>query len=432
MVGRVRVEGSDAVGAHTPSLRALFRLGEYRALFVAHVASIAGDQLARVALTVLVFDRTGSAGLSALTYTLTLFPSLIGGPLLSGLADRFPRRSVMVICDVARAALVTVMALPGLSLWLMGGLLVIVQLFSSPFNAGRAATVAAVVQGELYVLASAVTNITYQLAQLVGFGLGGLLVAGIGSRATLLVDAATFVVSALLVWFGIQARPVPATGRGAASTGWIAGLADGFRLVSRDPRLRSLVGLACIAGFYMTAIGLAVPYAAQLGGGAATAGLLMAANPAGQVIGMILLVRRVGTETRMQLLGPLAVGSCAPLLGCFASPGVAVTVGLWLVAGLGAAYQLPANAAFVQAVPDAQRGQAFGLATTALLGSQGVGILFAGLVANHWASSTVVGAAGGAGVIVAVAAAAAWRRARSAPPAFASGVGHAQSLGVDD
>jgi MFS family permease len=412
-------------GGATVSFPQLFAVREFRVLFAAHLASVAGDQLARVALTVLVFDRTGSAAWSALTYTLTLFPSLIGGPLLAGLADRFPRRSVMVICDLARAALVAVMAIPGLSLWLLGGLLVAVQLFTSPFAAARAATIPAVVRGELYVLASAVTNISYQVALLTGFGLGGLLVAGVGSRAALLIDAATFLVSAALLQLGVRARPVPASTRASSGGGWLASMAAGFRLVSHDARLRSLVALACIAGCYMTAIGLAVPYAAELGGGAATAGLLMAANPAGQIIGMLLVVRRLGPQTRARLLGPLAIGSCAPLLGCLAKPDAAVVGALWLVAGLCAAYQLPANAEFIQAVPDAQRGQAFGLAQTALLASQGVGILLAGIAADGWTPSRVVGAAGAVGVLGAAAAAVAWHRALSRAPAFAGNPGDA-------
>jgi predicted MFS family arabinose efflux permease len=322
------------------------------------------------------------------------------------------------------------MAIPGLSLWLLGALLVVVQLFTSPFAAARAATIPAVVAGEMYVLASAVTNITYQIALLTGFGLGGLLVSGVGSRPALLIDAATFLVSAALLQLRVQARPRPAAGT-TAKAGWSASMAAGFRLVSRDARLRSLVALACIAGCYMTAIGLAVPYAAELGGGAATAGLLMAANPAGQIIGMLLLVHRLAATTRARLLGPLAIGSCAPLIGCLAKPTVAVTAALWLAAGVCAAYQLPANAEFVQSVPDVLRGQAFGLAQAALLASQGVGILLAGVAADAWAPSRVIGAAGAVGVLAAAAAAVAWRRALSKAPAIAGSPADAQRRGVN-
>jgi MFS family permease len=77
--------------------RDVFASEEFRALFAAHILSVVGDQFARVALAVLVFNRTASASLTALVYALTFLPSIVGGPLLSGLADRFPRRRVMVL-----------------------------------------------------------------------------------------------------------------------------------------------------------------------------------------------------------------------------------------------------------------------------------------------------------------------------------------------
>jgi MFS family permease len=407
MVGRGRPAGDG----RPPSLRQLFAVAEFRALFAAFVASIAGDQLARVALTVLVFDRTGSAGLAGLTYALTVLPAIVGGPLLSGLADRLPRRGVMITCDVARAGLVAVMAIPALSLWVLGALVVVVQLFASPFSAARAATQASLLQGELYVLASAITNIAWQVSALVGFAAGGAVIAGLGARAALLVDAGTFLVSALLVRLGVRRRLVGT--ESSIRPGWAATLRDGFRLVSATPQLRALVGLACIAGFYMTAVGIAVPYAAQLGGGSISAGLLMAANPAGAVLGMIMLTRWVRPTARLRIIGPLAVGACVPLIGCLAAPGLGVTLALWALAGVCSAYQLPANATFVQAVPDAHRGQAFGLAQSALLAAQGIGIVLAGVAGDRWAPSTVVGVAGVFGTLAAFGGGLAWRHASS-------------------
>ena len=73
--------------------------------------SVGGDQLARVALTLLVYDRTHSALLAAVTFVASIIPEFLGGVLLAGLADRWPRRDLMIACDLTRAVLVTVMAL---------------------------------------------------------------------------------------------------------------------------------------------------------------------------------------------------------------------------------------------------------------------------------------------------------------------------------
>ncbi|WP_328990328.1 MFS transporter [Kribbella sp. NBC_01245] len=395
--------------------RDVFAVAEFRALWFAQLASVAGDQLARVALAVLVFDRTGSAGLSALTYALTFLPDLVAGPLLSGLADRFSRRRVMVVCDLARMLLVAVMAIPGTPLWLLCVLLVVVQFFASPFQAARAALLPSILTGEQYVKSSAVSNMTSQFAQVVGFVAGGTLVAALGAHRTLLVDAATFAVSAALVGFGI--RDYLLDGDPAHRPSWLTQIAAGARLVWGDRRLRYLVLLASLMGFYITVEGLAVPYAAALPNGPVTGavavGVLLAANPAGTVTGMV-LVTRLDPVLRIRLIRPLSIGACAPLIGCLAQPGLVVTVLLWFVSGVCSAYQLQANVMFVQSVPDAQRGQAFGLARTVMIVAQGVGILLAGMAADRWQPAHVVAAAGVLGVIAAAGAATGFTRAERA------------------
>lgn len=413
-VGAVtRSDAADAAGDSAPvAYREVFAVGEFRALWAAQLASVAGDQLARVALAVLVFGRTGSAGWSALTYALTFLPDLIGGPLLSGLADRYSRRRVMVVCDVARVGLVAVMAIPGLPLWSLCVLLFVVQLFASPFSAARAAQLATILTGDRYVVGSSVSNVTSQAAQLLGFVAGGTIVAGLGVSQALLIDAGTFGLSALFVWARTREHVLTA---GPARPPWLAAISAGSVLVWRDRRLRYLVVLACISGFYITVEGLAIPYAAGVGGGAVAAGVLLAANPAGQVVGMLVLTR-LPPATRLRLMSWLAIGSCLPLVACALRPGLWVTVGLWALSGLCSAYQLVANAEFVQSVPDAQRGQAFGLARTALIVSQGVGVLVAGIAADVWAPATVVAAAGVLGIVAAAGAARGYIRACSAVP----------------
>ena len=79
------------------SYREVFAGGEFRALWSAQVLSYADDQFAQVAIAILVYGRTHSAFLTALAYALTYLPSIAGGPLLSGLADLFPRRRVMIV-----------------------------------------------------------------------------------------------------------------------------------------------------------------------------------------------------------------------------------------------------------------------------------------------------------------------------------------------
>jgi MFS family permease len=391
--------------------RDVFGHDEFRALFLAGVLSVAGDQLARVALSVLVFDRTKSAGLTAFTYALTYVPDLVFGPLLAGFADRYPRRRVMIVTDLARAVLVAAMAIQALPLVVVILLLVALQAFGSPFNAARAATLPVVLPGDHYVLGKAANDMVVQFSQVLGFGMGGLAVVAVGTSGGLLLDSATFLLSAALITLGVRERPAPAHHADEPHRSYFKDLAAGTSLVLRTPRLRALVALATVAGFYVTVEGLAVPYADQIGSGPEAAGLLLAASPAGTVAGMW-LITLWPPERRMRFLGLLALAACVPLVFCALKPGLAITVLLWALSGLASSYHLPASAAFVQAVPDRQRGQAFGVASTALKSSQGLGILAAGLLAEPFGPATALALMGAAGVLVAAAAGAAWARAR--------------------
>src|ERR1700712_2733561 len=265
---------------------------------------MAGDQLARVALSVLVFQRTASTVLTALTYALTFLPALIGGALLAGLADRLPRRRVMVSADLIRAVLLALMALPGTPIWLVCTLLVFAVLAGLPVSAAESALLPEILDGDTFVVGTGLRTITNQLAQLAGFAFGGLAVAAIGARSGLALDAITFALSALLVMLGARAGPVPAKVEGSEPhSSYLATISQGIKLVARDPKLRTLLGFSWLLGLYVVPEGVAPPYAKALGAGAVGIGLLMAAGPAGTALGTYLFVRLVPSAVRSRWIG---------------------------------------------------------------------------------------------------------------------------------
>jgi len=390
--------------------RDVFAVREFRYLWLAQVFSVAGDQLAAVGIAVLVFDRTHSPAWTALTYAMTFLPDLAGGALLAGLADRYSRRQVMIVADLARAVLVAIMALRGEPIVLLVVLLVVVQLLSSPFTAARNAVLPAVLTGDRYVASVTITRITFQLGLVLGFAVAGAIVAALGVPFALLVDAATFIASALLVRIG--ARPhLPSVAPGGTQRWWPT-IRAGFTLVTADRRLRSLVGLACVSGALFVPEGLAVPYAAQIHAGTAAIGWLMAANPAGMIVGM-LIIQRMRPDTRIRVMGPLAIAACVALLPTGFAPVLGGAVALWFLSGVASAYNLVTNATFVQMVPDHSRGQAVGLAQAAIRVAQGVGIVGSGLLAQLLRPGQVIALAAAIGVLLAVSTATAWSRADS-------------------
>jgi MFS family permease len=400
------------------SYREVFAIGEFRALWSAQVLSYAGDQFAQVAIAILVYSRTGSPFLTALAYALTYLPPIIGGPLLSGLADLFPRRRIMIVCDLIRACLVGGMAIPRVPFTVLCVLLVGTVLLGPPFSSARSALLPDVLPGDKYVLGSAIGNITYQASQIVGFVAGAAVVTALNPSRTLAIDALTFLASALIVVTLVKRRPAPAGEHPAPAGEHSKGLSlwtvarDGAKLVFANPLLRSLVLFGWLAGFYVIPEGLAAPYAHALHGDTLDVGLMMAAMPVGTVIGAFTVGRLVKPSTRMRVMGWLAMISCAPLIGSAANPPLWVVLTLLAVSGVGGAYQLAAAAAFVQSVPDSGRASAFGLAQSGLLAAQGLGILIGGAAAQAIGPHMVVALAGLLGLTVATLLAMGWTHRR--------------------
>jgi MFS family permease len=413
------VAGTEATKA---TFAQVFAVGEFRALWLAQLLSVAGDQLARVAMTVLVYDRTRSALLTAITYALTYLPWIVGGIALSGLADRLPRRQVMITCDVARMVLVVVMVAVSLdssaaALWTMVALLFFVTLLDSPFKSARSALVADILTGERYVIGTTLTQITFQVGTVLGFALGGVVVAVLGTRVALLADAATFAASALLLLFWVQKRPAAASRdpAGQRPSPW-ADMAAGIRLVFGDPTLRTLVLFGWLVTFYVVPMGLAAPYAAGFHGVplAVGAGLVFAALPFGTAVGTFVLGRMVSPDRRRHWMGPMAVGSCAVLMLCWTQPGTVASLAIFAIAGALAGFQLPANAAFVAAVPAQRRGQAFGLANGGMQVAQGLWFVAAGALAEALTPATTIAISGLIGTAVATKLMIGWRRQQHA------------------
>ena len=396
------------------TFRDVFAVGEFRALWAAQLLSVIGDQLARVALTVLVYDRTRSALLAAVTFVASIVPTFIGGVTLAWLADRYPRRAVMIACDLVRCALVLIMAIPGMTLAGLVTLLFLVTLVGAPFTSARAAIYPDVLTGERYVTGTAVTLTTYQFAQVLGFAAGGAVVGLLGTHLSLIIDAATFAASALIVRARVRPRPAPAAGA-RREPFRLAGIIAGARLVFARPALRIPMFFGWLAAFYNAPEGVVTPLARDLHGGAAVVGVILAAEALGETMGAIVIGRFVAPPTRQRVMGPLAVTGCVILALFFLQPDLPGSLLILFASGLASGYQIAANAAFVTAAPREQRSQAFGLAQGGMSLGQGTLMILAGAAADHFSPAWVIGVCGTTGAVVALAIAVGWTRERRRP-----------------
>jgi MFS family permease len=411
------------------TFRDVFAVREFRALWFSEVLSVAGDRLALVALTLLIFDRTRSPLLSALVYASGYLPWVIGGLFLADLADRRSRRSVMVTCDVVRTFLVGAMAVPGVPLGILVALLFAATMFAPPFESARAAITPDILQGELYALGTAVIQTTFLASQVLGAVGGGFAVAFVGVRPALVIDAVTFALSGLLIGLGTRTRPAAMPESAQASP--VARMMGGIRLVFGDQALRTLLLLGWLVAFYTIPEGIAAPYAARLGGGSIATGLVLASTVLSTTIGTPLFTRYVRPRRRLAWMGPLAVLTCGTLVLTALRPGLAASLVIFSASAGFGVYQLAANTAFVVRVPNERRSQAFGIANMGVVVGQGAAFVAAGAAAEVISPAAVIAIGGGIGAVIGFVLTLRWRHVSPPGGRHAAGrrPGHAAARG---
>ncbi|OXM44927.1 MFS transporter [Amycolatopsis alba] len=393
-----------------PRMTAALANREFRALWLAEVQSLIGDQLTIVALAILVYDRTGSALLSAVVYSLTFLPALAGGLGLSQLADRYPRRTVLVYSSLLQGVLIATMAIPGTPLPLLCGLVVLARLANAPGNAAQNALTREVfTDDDLYLKSQDIRGISTNSAMLLGLAGGGLLVSQVGVSWALSLDAATFLLSAALVRFSVSRRAAASDGNGS----WFGAVKQVFG----NRHLRVLVWFSWLVGLAVVPEGLAAPLAAEMGVGKQAVGWLLAADPLGFVIGAFLLSRFVSAEQRRKLLGVLAALPMVALIAFALKPGLIPALLLLAAAGAAGAYLITVSATFITWVPNGLRGGAGGVYRTGLRVAQGIGAGLGGLAADRLGAATsAIALAGMVGLLLAVLVALSWGHLNGSTP----------------
>jgi MFS family permease len=342
----------------------IIRNGSFGLLWTGQLLSSTGSWLLLVAVPVYVFHLTDSATATGLTVVAEVAPLLAVGPIAGAFADRWPRRRTMVIVDLLRAGCVGVLMLvtsPG-QLWL-----VLVAVFAENcgdafFNPACAGLVPAVVgRGQDLAVANAWSAFSGGVVRLAGAPLGGALYAAGGFRLPVAVDAASYLVSALLIWLtrvpsarmarGLRpagTRPSETYAPGRAYLPEALPASRPLRALAGDLRggltaLRAdrvLTNLLTVSGLFLLGNGaltaLLVPYVvADLGVRAAAIGGLFSALGVGYLLSAW-LARRANAGPRLRrtvtgLLGMTVLG----FAGLFDWHNFTAAFGFIALAGLG-------------------------------------------------------------------------------------------------
>lgn len=348
-------------------------------LFGLSLANVLGSSLQILALSVLVYSRTGSALWSSAAFAAGFLPQLLGGALLTSLADRWRPRPLLAAGAVVRAALAAVLASTHLAPGVAIALVALVAVFQPVPSAAQSALVARLLPGDLYVLGRSVFTVISSGAQLAGLAAGGAVVAFLGAPAALGVAAAV----QLLGLIGIAG--LPRLDRGATPVArwhpretW-RGNAE---LLADSVVRRILLSWWVPMMLLVAAESLIVAYVGEQGGSARPTGLLLAAFPAGAAVGDLLVGRWLPPAWRRRAVPWLLALVGLGLLPLAWHPPIAVAVACLAGASAGGAYQLGGQQAFLDAVPPGRHGLAFGLFGTGLMGAQGIGPVVAGAVAD--------------------------------------------------
>lgn len=374
-------------------------MGEFRALSGAALISLLGDSAAYLATTVLIYQRTGSPLLAALTFTAAFVPHLLGGTLLAGLVDRLPPRRLLIFADLLGAALVAVVAVPAIPVAAVFAVLLVLGVVA-PVRSGQAgALVAVILPNQTYVAGRSLLRISSQLAQVLGTAAGGALLTPLGPHGALLADAGSFLLSAAIVRVGVRHRPAPATPDGPRSSGLVADSLRGAAAVWAQPRVRHLLLLGWAVPFVAVAPeALAAPAVAQAGQPAAAIGWWLSALPAGMVLGDLLAVLALPPARRQQLLWPLAAAGPALMLLFALQPPFPAQLTILTAAGAASAYGLPLDRAIRDTTAPQLLSRTLVLSNTGLMVGQGLGFTAAGATAEALTPTTTITTAAALGI----------------------------------
>jgi MFS family permease len=380
----------------------------FRLLWTARTVSFLGDSLSLVALMVYVADTTGQGLAVALLLLVGDFAPSLLAPLTGVAGDRFELRRVMVVCELAQAVLVAGMAaaVPSAPLALILVLVALRSIAGQVFQPASRAVVPALVRDRDLEGANAAIGFGTNGGEALGPLAAGVLLPLLGVRGVLLVDAASFLLSA-----GLLAFLPPVRSAAERSTVWTEAVA-GLRYIANS-RLLRVVGLGFFAVVACNGIDdVALVFLAKdtLHGGDLAVGLLLAAVGIGLLAGYA-VVSRPRLAMPALLLAGFAVSSAGNLLtGLAWAVGAAFAVQATRGIGI-AAMDVAANTLIQRAVPPEFLGRVFGSLYGAIGVAAALSYVAGGVLLDATTPRVAFIAAGVGGLLATAATALALRRA---------------------
>jgi MFS family permease len=364
------------------------RQRDFSLLWFGGVLSVIGDFFLFIALPFFVYERTGSALATGAMFAAETLPRLLFGTVAGVFVDRWDRKLTMVLADLSRALiLLPLLAVVfGGPLWVIYVVAFVEATVSQFFVPAKNALVPKLVEERHLAAANSLNSMSEQIPAFVGPLLGGALFGLIGLGGLVLLDIASYLVSAALISL-ISRRPrapegAPAAPAEAALSAWADALGEwleGLQLVGRDLRVVAVFAISAITfiGEGVIFVLIIIFVKDVLGGDATEFSWIVTAYGAGGIAGGFLAAWLGGAfgETRLLSLSIAANGIF--LLLMFNIPLLPLVVALGVPAGATVVGSIVGEQTLLQKwVPDGYMGRVFGAyeTTQALLMLAGIGL----------------------------------------------------------
>ncbi|HLN64880.1 MAG TPA: MFS transporter [Symbiobacteriaceae bacterium] len=387
----------DHPAAQNPA--SLWRNRTFLAIWLGHMISILGDGFHSVALGLWVLQTTGSAKAMASVMTVRLIVGVLLGAVAGTAVDRSDRRKLMIATDVIRFALVggvaVLVARPGTpfaAVLLLTGLISVCSQF---FNPAFQASLVNIVGKDEVPKATSLLQLTNTLTMVVAPVLGGTVVGLWGGWAALVADAASFLLSALLILAGGTFASPRNEGE---QRSFLTDLKAGFGYIRTQPLVRSIVALAPVINFFAAAFQVLFPVivvklwlaSAVQFGSMETFFTLGFALGAAALMALSTRLRRRGW---WMLGGIIVAGALISVMSLVHS--IPVAFGLMLLMGLSLAFPNLILQMTLQAeVPTDVQGRVFGTLSSLCNVASPAAMLIAGILGD-WYSPLVILATSG-------------------------------------
>ncbi|MEV5882749.1 MFS transporter [Streptomyces sp. NPDC052020] len=393
--------------------RALFRTPEFTPLFLSSSAHTAAQTVAGLALGTLVFRVTDSPLLSAVSMFGPSLAQVLGATFFLSAADRLPPRATMAGLSLAFAAATALLAVPGLPVWALFAVVLAQGVIASVGGGVRWGLLNEILTGDGkdggngqdganggYLLGRSVFNMMSGITQITGYAAGGVLVALLSPRPTLLLATALYLVAAAGAVRGLTPRPPRASGRPSVSATWRANA----ELWSSRPRRHVYLALWVPNGLVVGCESLYVSYTPH------AAGTLFACAALGMLAGDVTVGRLLPPRLRPRLGVPLLALLALPYLAFALRPPLPVAAVLVAVASVGFGASLVQQQRLMALTPGELAGHALGLHSAGMLTTQGAAAALAGTVAQLTTPATAMTAMAAASLAATLALTAASRR----------------------